>query len=312
MTASAVSVDDCDNLRIRTNGSIACWGYDGFGQTSPPGGTFTAVSAGYIHSCAITTSGKASRRGSNFDGMSSPPAGTLQRRQRWCPSHTCAITTSSRVCFGFNNAVNRSPPVGRVLSAVGAGTWAHSCATSGAPGTVACFGDERHRPGKSAAEPSWPSDRATPAELYDSYLWHQDERHRWRAGVTLDRDRNSVHRAFIDISTSGRHICGIRTNGYLACFGENGDGQALASERHLLALSAAPFSCGFARTGPLLLGFDTNGEPMLHPAPSRPCCGRRPGLQLRHRHPRRPPLLGAHRRSRTTATFGYVPLVQPG
>ena len=31
---------------IRTDGTVACWGYNDFGDTSPPSGTFKAVSAG--------------------------------------------------------------------------------------------------------------------------------------------------------------------------------------------------------------------------------------------------------------------------
>ena len=30
-------------------GTLACWGSNGYGQASPPGGTFTAVSAGGEH-----------------------------------------------------------------------------------------------------------------------------------------------------------------------------------------------------------------------------------------------------------------------
>ncbi|MCY4516168.1 MAG: RCC1 domain-containing protein [Acidimicrobiaceae bacterium] len=52
---SAGAVHSCG---IRTGGSLECWGYDdGDGRSSPPSGSFTAVSAGGSHSCGIRTRG---------------------------------------------------------------------------------------------------------------------------------------------------------------------------------------------------------------------------------------------------------------
>ena len=36
-----------------------CWGNNTIGQTDPPAGTYSAVSAGGNHSCALTTAGEA-------------------------------------------------------------------------------------------------------------------------------------------------------------------------------------------------------------------------------------------------------------
>jgi Regulator of Chromosome Condensation (RCC1) repeat protein len=40
---------------VRTSGTIACWGSNAFGQATPPGGTFTAVSAGNQHTWRALT-----------------------------------------------------------------------------------------------------------------------------------------------------------------------------------------------------------------------------------------------------------------
>lgn len=39
------------------NGTVYCWGADYYGQASPPSGNFSAVSAGYHHSCGIRDDG---------------------------------------------------------------------------------------------------------------------------------------------------------------------------------------------------------------------------------------------------------------
>ena len=36
---------------LKTDGSVACWGDDSEGQSTPPDGSFVSVSAGWDHSC---------------------------------------------------------------------------------------------------------------------------------------------------------------------------------------------------------------------------------------------------------------------
>src|SRR5205085_10727557 len=48
------------------------WGYNFFGQATPPAGTFTQVSAGYIHTCGVNTDGTVACWGYNGSGQSTP------------------------------------------------------------------------------------------------------------------------------------------------------------------------------------------------------------------------------------------------
>ncbi len=62
---------------VRTDGTLACWGRNGFGQANAPAGTFTAVSAGFAHTCGVRTNGTLACWGRNGSGQATPPAGTF-------------------------------------------------------------------------------------------------------------------------------------------------------------------------------------------------------------------------------------------
>ena len=72
---SQVSAGSDHTCGVRTNGTVACWGSNGLGQSSPPGGTFTQISAGSFHTCGVQASGAVTCWGSNIYFQSSPPAG---------------------------------------------------------------------------------------------------------------------------------------------------------------------------------------------------------------------------------------------
>src|SRR2546428_747815 len=59
------------------DGTIACWGVNDLGQSTPPAGTsFTQVTAGGFHSCAVKSDGTVSCWGYDGYGQATPPAGT--------------------------------------------------------------------------------------------------------------------------------------------------------------------------------------------------------------------------------------------
>ncbi|WP_419551559.1 RCC1 domain-containing protein [Candidatus Poriferisodalis sp.] len=51
---------------IKTDGTVACWGNNDWGQSDAPGGTFTAVSAGNAHTCGIKSNGTIACWGAKF------------------------------------------------------------------------------------------------------------------------------------------------------------------------------------------------------------------------------------------------------
>jgi hypothetical protein len=94
---------------IRTNGTLACWGWNPYGQATPPSGTYLAVSAGWHHTCAIRTDGTLECWGDNGDGQSTPPSGTYRAvgAGSW---HTCAIRTDGALtCWGLDDGRLNTP-----------------------------------------------------------------------------------------------------------------------------------------------------------------------------------------------------------
>ena len=56
----------------RARGRGTCWGENGSGQATPPGGTFLTVSSGHGYTCAIKSNGAASCWGDNASGQADP------------------------------------------------------------------------------------------------------------------------------------------------------------------------------------------------------------------------------------------------
>ena len=73
---------ECDSLAglnhtcgVRTDGSVACWGADGDGESTPPAGTFLQVSAGYAFSCGVRADGSITCWGYDANNQLWPTAG---------------------------------------------------------------------------------------------------------------------------------------------------------------------------------------------------------------------------------------------
>ena len=63
-----VSAGDSYSCATRNNGTLACWGSDYAGLTTPPAGTFTQLSSGRYSSCALRTDGTVACWGMNDYG----------------------------------------------------------------------------------------------------------------------------------------------------------------------------------------------------------------------------------------------------
>ena len=140
---TAIAAGDLHSCAIRTDSTIACWGDNGSGQSDPPPGQFTAVAAGNVFSCAIRADGTIACWGINSDGRSDPPPGHYTAISAG-NSHSCAIRADDTVaCWGRNDSGQADPPSGQ-YAVVEAGTWS-SCAIK-ADNTVTCWGSPRRAP----------------------------------------------------------------------------------------------------------------------------------------------------------------------
>ncbi len=131
---------------------MACWGLDDEGQSTPPAGTFTTLSAGADHTCGILETGW---RGFDVTTSPAPPAGIFTTVSAGA-DHTCGILDTGAVaCWGLDDEGQSTPPAG-TFTTVSAGA-DHTCGIL-ETGVVACWGLDDE--GQSA-----PPGRATTPDL---------------------------------------------------------------------------------------------------------------------------------------------------
>ena len=73
-TYEAVTAGDTHACALRTDGAVACWGGNDYGQSDAPDGTYEAVAAGGDHTCALRTDGTIACWGGNDSGQSDAPS----------------------------------------------------------------------------------------------------------------------------------------------------------------------------------------------------------------------------------------------
>ncbi|MEA2591211.1 MAG: hypothetical protein QOD62_1042, partial [Actinomycetota bacterium] len=95
---------------LKSDGTATCWGLNGSGQATAPGGTFVSISSGGSHTCAIHSDGTVACWGDNTYGQSTPPAGTFTAITTG-GSHSCGIKTDgSAACWGSNSSGQTTLP----------------------------------------------------------------------------------------------------------------------------------------------------------------------------------------------------------
>ena len=89
---------------ITTDDTIACWGYNKYGQTDAPAGTYRSVSTGEFHTCAVATDNTVVCWGNDRGGRTDAPDGTYQSITVHTESHvghyhgrhSCRLAQSAR------------------------------------------------------------------------------------------------------------------------------------------------------------------------------------------------------------------------
>lgn len=204
---------------IKMDGTAVCWGFNGYGQSSPPpGGTFKQVSAGGAHTCGIRTDDSLVCWGSDYHGQASPPAGTFKQVSAGY-LHTCAVKTDGNVaCWGDDAHGQSSPPAGTFTQVsagkVYTGGKVHTCGLT-TDGLAKCWG----------VEPLPYSQ-----QHYDSWGLLKQVSAGW--GFTCGLDSSGLLHVYGDtfmgfyggpyksVAAGVHHLCVVRADNTLFCWGK--------------------------------------------------------------------------------------------
>ena len=224
VSVSAVLNHTCG---VRTDGSVACWGQDLFGEATPPSGEFSSVSAGGFHTCGVRTDGAVACWG-DIAGQDTLPSGEFSSVSAGL-GYTCGVRTDGAVaCWGDDLFGQATPPSGE-FSSVSAGI-GHTCGVR-TGGAVVCWGYNEDAEGNVSGQATPPSGE------------------------------------FSSVSAGLSHTCGVRTGGAVACWGSNEDaegnvsGQATPPSGEFSSVSAGWFhTCGVMTDGAVVCWGDIVGQ----------------------------------------------------
>jgi murein DD-endopeptidase MepM/ murein hydrolase activator NlpD len=217
-TFTQVSAGGTDTCGVRTGGTLACWGNNDYGQATPPAGTFTQVSAGPWHTCGVRTGGTLACWGNNDDGKATPPAGTFTQVSV-AGVHACGVKTNGTLaCWGSNYYGEATPPAGTFTQVSAGGT--HTCGVK-TNATLACWGDNAY------------GEATPPAGTFTQVSGGTESNCAVRTGGTLACwGRNDYGQAtppsgtFTQVDAGDEHTCAVRTGGTLVCWGDKAYGKA--------------------------------------------------------------------------------------
>ena len=235
----AVDAGFWSTCAIRTDGTLACWGWDEYGRgVPPPAGTYKAVSAGKGMACAIATDGTLACW-DDYDGTWSPFTGTFTAVSASRDS-TCAIRTDGTLaCF---SSVLSGQPAG-TFTAISAGDYYNACAIR-TDGTLACWGSMATPPAGTYTDVSAGAEFAC-AIATDGTLACWGSNYLGKATPPAG--------TYTAVSAGAAFACAIATDGTPACWGSNEYGEAAPPAGTYTAVSAGTtgYACAIATDGTL-------------------------------------------------------------
>ena len=235
---------------LRADHAISCWGENHFGQSDAPDGEFLAVSAGRGHSCAISTDRTVVCWGNNEFGQSKAPEGEFLTVSAgsWL---SCGVRTDGRVaCWGGKQSEEFGAPAGE-FDAVAAGHQ-YACASDDS-------GLIRWRDSDMGIH-DVPDGRlvALSAGIGHACGLRSDDSTVACWGSNSDGESHAPVGPFSAVSAGGEHTCGLRPDQTIVCWGEDGSGQIEAPDGGFQAVTAGgTHSCGLRLDGTAVCWGDT-------------------------------------------------------
>lgn len=216
-----VSADMDHTCGLRSDGHIACWGYNEDGRASAPSGIFNAVSSGGYHSCGLKEGGYIECWGLNQAGqLAVPSEGSFtQVVTGW--QHTCGLKNNGEAwCWGLDNY----GPNGYNIVNAGAGQAfiklntmrRHTCGLK-TDGSLLCWGIE----GIQTDTPTGVFKEVSTGFDHTCALRHDS------TGICWGNNDNGqapgeLTGQFKQLSTGWAYSCGLRLDGSIECWGLTG------------------------------------------------------------------------------------------
>ena len=232
---------------LRADGTVVCWGANHLGQADAPNGEFLAVSADGDLSCAIRTNHTVVCWGADY-GLSEAAGEEFQSVSAGF-RHSCGLRKDGTItCWGADYSGETDAPDGR-FDTVTAGL-GFSCASG--DGGLTCWGagaDEAAVPEGGLVTLSAGSGHVCGLRG-DSTItcWGND----------FDGQADAPQGRYRDVSAGGEHTCGLHENQTIVCWGNERSGRIDPPRGEFLAVTAGgTHSCGVRSDGTAVCWGDT-------------------------------------------------------
>jgi len=221
---TGITVGRDHSCALKTDGSIACWGSNGAGQTSvPEGNSFTEVSAGYRNTCAVDgATQEISCWGSNSYGESSPPDSAFTSVS--CGLSVCCGLLASGddnvVCWGDGSFGQTTTPSGTFTS-VSAGGGRHTCGVRDS-GELDCWGSSDPFQGAGQSPTDAPDGTFSDSNSGHFFSCAVDEDGAGTCWGTNGYGQGDVPDGeWLEIKAGTVHSCGLEVDGTISCWGSD-------------------------------------------------------------------------------------------
>lgn len=215
-------------LAIRSNGSLAAWGYNDYGQCDvPEGNDFIAIAGGSRHSIALKSDGSIVGWGDNSFSQIDVPEGNDYVAIASGDYHNLAINTDGLIIgWGrdyYGETIAPPPDVGTVYISVSAGRY-HSLALQ-SDGTIKAWGGNNNGQTTIYAGAGNDHEAIAAADDYNFLLRTDDMLITWGGGDFYSPGIPDYHYRqpdgtdFIAIAAGGYHILALTADGEILSWG---------------------------------------------------------------------------------------------
>ena len=244
-TYTAVTAGAAHSCGLHTDGTIACWGNNRYGNTDAPDGAYTAIATRSAHSCGLRTDGTIVCWGSNSDGKTDAPDGAYTAVTVGL-NYSCGLRTDGTIACWGNNRYGKADAPDGAYTAV-ATSFFHSCGLR-TDGTIACWGSNDYG---QLNKPDGTFTAITSGSTHSCGLRTDGTIACW--GNNYSGQTDAPDGTYTAIAASWNHFCGLRTDGAIMCWGSNQHGETDAPDGTFTAVAAGwAHSCGLRTDGTIV------------------------------------------------------------